>query len=324
MANQLTDCYPEEILTNFPDNSLHQIPEDCLGGSSSDTPGGEGCLSKWQTKKDEAKSSLDIANAKVSNATKKVANAMHWEAKIKIYWENIEKTNELADKVARELKMLKTYVSTFCENAGCMVEALEILYCEVRSIYDPCVNEMVTLIDKINKCLGCITDPAFDRSQGITKAIDAYAAKLQELADLQKEALTKIVKALECANIIYYTICDPEVDKHDFKCDSLQNEIDELLTNFGDCKDCEGSEDGNSCEPLECTSVNKKLEPIPVMPLCKDPYFDKTKGEYESAKTDRETAKNELDTEKEIQQAALMCFNGVTNAIIASKNAKAG
>lgn len=325
MAKQLIECYPKEVNADFlEDYSVHQISKDCTGEGDSGSGGDNDCLSKWKDKKEEANSKLEIANAAVSKATKKVENIMHWEAKLKVYWESIEKTDEIANKVAREIYILKCYVESFCTNAECMVEALEILYCETRTIYDPCVNEMVILIDRINKCLVCITDPAFDRSQGITKAIDAYAAKLKELADLQKDALTKIVKALECANIIFYTICDTTDKKQDFKCDSLEKEIEALLINFGNCQECSDDDEGISCDPLICTSMCKNLEPIPVMPLCKDPYFKETQSEYEQAKKDREEAKNELDKAKEEQQAAFMYFSGVSKAIEASNKAKAG
>jgi len=206
-----------------------------------------------------------------------------------------------------------------------MVEALELLYCEVLSIYNPCVNEMMTLMEKIDKCLKCITDPKFDRSVGITKAIDIYFMKLKELADLQKEALEKIIKALEVANIIVYCLCavkDKE-NQQDFVCDALEQELERMLEYFGNCLDCDGDKDPMKCEPLRCDLIDKELSPVPVMPICKNPYFKTTKSEYDDARGKAKEAKDTLDSAKKKYGSAFACYNGVKNAMEASKAAKA-
>lgn len=316
-------CYPDNFPFDFPTNSVHDVTA-CIDDTNPGNSGGDDCLSKWKTQKDQAKSDLDLANAEVESAKKRVENAAHWEQKLKVYCDNIEKTDELANKVTRELKTLKDQICVFCFNADCMVQALEILYCETREIYDPCVNEMVKLIDKINKCLSCITDSGFDRSVGITKAIDEYAAKLKELADLQKDALTKIIKALEIANIIFYALCEtPTKKEQDFKCDSLEKELEELCYNFGDDIKCDAP-NGNACEPLTCEAMCKDLTPVPVFPLCKDEYYTETKAQYVAIKTESTAAKDDLDQKKETQKKAFLTYNGIQNAIEAANNAKAG
>lgn len=231
---------------------------DCEWQDNANCPPGEDCIEKWINEKAARKKDLDVAIARLENAKKNLAYIEAWERRLKLYFDGIEKTADLADKVCREAKTTIRQFEKICQNADKSVTAIQILYCEVEKVFrnenNVDVETLTSMMEGIMKCLRCITDPGLIRDRGIVKALEAFDAKLKELAALQLDAMKKILEALKCANLLYHALCDipcrdendspiPVTDCQDYGCDSLMSELRELQACFGTCnepEDCNG------------------------------------------------------------------------------------
>ncbi len=326
----INTCY------NFnPDSPVHT---DCVPNTPPGGNAGDDCVTKWKDEKDIAGENLKRAIANVQKYSEALKYALEWEAKLKLYFDNIYKTSELSDKVARETKGFKTHVTKVCINAECLVKAIEMLFCEVRAIYEPCVRELVDIMNKVYDCLKCNTDPALDRGTGILKTLAEYGMKLREIEALQFDTLKKVVEALKCANILFYSICKGE-KQEEYGCDALINELEVLIENFGNCIPCDSTTVPTPAPALCCKMppencapdssaatpyININLAPIPLFPLCKDPYYLSTEIQYSKAQADKTTAKNCLDEAKEAKESAQACYASLVDAIKKSEDAKNG
>ena len=343
------DCY-REGKHDFSNCECQEPP----GGSN-----GDDCIGKWKSGKATAEKNLKKAIAEVESKSEALKYAEEWEAKLKLYFDNIYTTAELADKVARELEAFKCQTQNVCKNAECTITALEILFCEVREIFEPCLRYLIELMDEVNACLKCITDPGLVRDEGILKVLAEYDMKLRELEGLQLDTLKKIIEALKCANILFYTICSIDEEENSSKagkevfiCDSLQDELKLLCKTFGmdPEKVCapnsstpndskgekeEGEEDNSyahkvwECENLtkDCDDSNAEkltLGPAPRFPLNCDPYYINTECQHGIAQDEKETKKAELSDAKKAKEAAQSCFDSLVLAIDTAESAKRG
>lgn len=241
---------------------------------------GMDCISKWKIDKVNQKRNLDSAIADAEVAKNDLKLAEEWEQRIKSYCDGIEKTAELADKVCRELKTVIVQLEKICKNASQSVTAIKILFCEVEKVFrnnegenkGQDVETLTSMMEDIMKCLKCITDPGLVRDKGIILALNEFDAKLKELAALQLDALKKILEVLKCANLLYYSLCDPECKDtvdcddqgkqcQDYPCDSLISELKKLHYCFGNCEnreDCEEKPCGDRKSSSSQTGENSE------------------------------------------------------------------
>ncbi len=244
---------------------------------------GVDCISKWKIDKADQKIKLDSAIADAEVAKNNLKLAEEWEQRVKSYCDGIEKTAELADKVCREVNTVIKQLEKICKNAGQTVTTIKILFCEVEKVFKNIKSEdvetLTTMMENIMKCLKCITDPGLVRDKGIVLAITEFDTKLKELAALRLEALKKILDVLKCANLLYYSLCEPKcADRkgnddcdapddqcQDYPCDSLFSELKLLHYCFGNCenpKDCAekpcGDNNANVRKPSEHTESSSK------------------------------------------------------------------
>jgi len=89
---------------------------DCLPETPSNGNAGDDCIAKWEDKKAKAEQELKTSIAELQKRSDALKYAQEWEMRLKIYFDNIYKTAEYSDKVAREIKGFCAQVSkVFCK-----------------------------------------------------------------------------------------------------------------------------------------------------------------------------------------------------------------
>jgi hypothetical protein len=336
---------------------------DCELQGNDNCPPGEGCIEKWKNEKADIKKELDVSIAELENAKKSLAHIEAWERRLKLYFDGIKKTAELADKVCRETKTTITQFKKICKNSNKSGIAIRILFCEVENVFRNENNEdvetLTTMMEGIMKCLRCITDPGLIRDRGIVKALEEFDAKLKELSALQLDTMKKTIEALKCANLLYHALCELDCkdegngcDCQDYSCDSLLSEIQELQACFGTCKDDEDCEQPGSSsdtvsdssgdnqdhwskccskdgQPWECKLAcepqldTPTLLPLPIFPLKSSDYYNHTEAQWVCAEDEKEKAKCNLDKAKAEKDSLQACYDSLVEAIKAAEQAKA-
>ena len=327
-------CFEENI------NRAARI-EECKCNERPPGQGGSGCIGKWKDEKDKAKRVLDEAIATVQAESDALKYALEWEGKLKSYFDSIYKSAEAADKLARQIKGFKAQVGLVCINAECTTQALEQLFCQVKEIFEPCVRELTTVMDRVIECLRCITDPALVRDEGILKVLQEFYLKLRELAAMQVDCLKLIIEALKCANILYYAICPATGDKateEEYRCDSLRDELNAMCEMLGvsikDDVDDAHCDDDPITKALSCAllsvdckddaSPSLELVPVPKFPLTEDLYYTNTECQYQKAQEDKNAKKENLDKAKKEKEGAQACYDSLVRAIETAEKTKIG
>ncbi|MBL7828073.1 MAG: hypothetical protein JNJ57_15690 [Saprospiraceae bacterium] len=300
------------------------VHTNCPPPSSGPGNTSDNCVEKWRQEKDAAKRDLDQKIAEVDQAKKELENAIAWEGKLKTWYDNVVKTAELSDKLRRELSVMISQVEKLCENSACTVEALKCLYFMVETIYNESVSSILNILELLQKCIRCISNPQLIRDKGITKAINDLEIKIKELDALHLDALKKVIEALKCALILQYSLCeDPDVAQ-DFSGDALLCDLYDLEQSLGGPmpdasgnlpkpRNCKASDLDSG--PWACCVNEEELVDRPTFPLEEDDYYRDIEGQYDQAKTDKNDAKDKYDNLKKQKEAKQACYESLSGAI---------
>lgn len=303
-------------MATIQENKTGTKHKDCLPAPGSGNGTADTCVEKWKDKKDVAKRDLDEIIAEAEQAKKALEYAVAWESKLKWYFGNIEKTAELSDNLRRELSVMIAQVERVCKNAECTVEALKCLYCQVQNVYTESATSLVAILELLQKCIKCITDPALVRDKGITKAISDLEIKVKELDALYLDSIKKVIEALKCALVLFHSICEDHVRDEDYETDSLHSELEGLYDRLA----------GNKVvsDALECVATSQKLEPIPSFPLKQDQYYTSVVDQFANAQAATGTARDEYDRLKKEKEGLQACYNSLVDAIQTADKTKSG
>ena len=163
----------------------------------------QGYIDRLVEAQKDAEGKLKEMNAYYSSASAAFNDAKTWEDKIKIYWDNIKNTEDLADTIIADLEKLDIQVECVCSNASGYVEAVKILVCCVKEVggglemLNDDFRDLMTRIDCVKS-----KEPSLDSSKSILKCLDEYRIKLEAALASALEALKVALELLKCANLI--------------------------------------------------------------------------------------------------------------------------
>ncbi len=286
------------------------------------------CLSTWKEELRKTSNALKIEQAKSDKAQITYANASVWESKLKSYWTNIQKSNEIGIKISDELKSFKKHTDIVCQKTDCSVQALELIFCLIKEFFE-CTDDLKEKVSDLQKQIECRNEPGLNpQSSKVLQCLKNFSDKLDLAIAGQQELIKMVINVVKCAIQIHESICSTPC--------GLRELLVKLIDIFEGCGDQEEvqvsskkghkHEDHHKDEDPECgpdNSCNAKLEPVPVMPISDDPYYTGTEDQYNKAKSEKETYKKEADEAKEKTETLASFKKSLEDAIAAAVEAKA-
>ena len=284
-----------------------------------------------ENKLKDAENRLREMNAYYQSALNAYNEAKTWEDKIKIYWENIQRTEDLADVVVADLEKLTNQIDCVCYNADQYTQAVRVLICCVKDtglVLEYITTEMRDLMARID----CVKskEPALDSSKSILKCLDDYRTKLDAALKQTLETLKLALNLLKTAQLVLN-------EKR-----GLEDFIAYLWVNGGgraaaenvppatevdsDCfyvpDDTEPT--AGSCPPIEYT---KPCQPPAeskgvTLAIEQHTYYVNTGTQFSSARETRQAVEDQLHQAQQIRDGAQAKRDSVFKALADAKKAK--
>jgi hypothetical protein len=294
---------------------------------------GSDCLEGWKADLETAVNDLKKSEAETLKAETTYANATQWEAKLRGWQDSLEQTAELTVMLEAELSIFKTHIGLVSKSTDSIVQAIEILYCQVKKVfYDPdstgtpCVENISHAIRGLQEAVYCLGNPPnLNKNGGFLKKVSELEAKLKAVEDVREDILKKLIALVQSINLMETAICDG---------DGLQGIITMLHCEFsgGDTSD----ESNNSLEPLSmptncgCHSADEtehscdsSLTPIIKFPLLENDDFVKSVIQKHSASmSEKDSAATDYSQKRQKRDRLLARKNGLEKAILAATAAK--
>ncbi|MBK6931909.1 MAG: hypothetical protein IPH12_14010 [Saprospirales bacterium] len=267
-------------------------------GNGTPTPGGD-CIDDWKEKLKEVTNEYNLISAQTDRAEEVYRLAAAWEAKLNTWFANINAANEKALTVVEELGIFIAQVDILCRNSECTAEALELLLCQVKSLFDlfytypnQTPSGLKDLVVELKEQIDCLKDLSPTAKEEMLKCIADYEAKLAAVCGLQDAVLKKVVEALKCANLLHTSICS--------EC-GLKKYLEDLQTEFAGTPDSDERhagcppEESADTTPFPCDETAAK--PEPVFPISESDYYKDTATQKDQA----------ITKTQELKEAWLIC-----------------
>ena len=293
--------------------------KECCDLSTQDDPGGcDCCYDKWRIELKEVNTKYSAAVEAASQLKSQLAVITDRRDKLKNWYDELTKVNELARQLCDQLDIILTQSKKIAINSSLTVEAIKKLYCMFRDFYMQ-IDLIKTKYDRLINCIKCLNNPALAPGQGIMKALEEYGKKL-EIVIATRDAIIKAlmeVMAIACRiknNIEenYGLVTVIKAWKVVFKC------WISCKDNNGPCDDDEEEEENEKHtdeEEGENCLGSCKLDPVFIFPICKDDYYKCLDDMYLADKAAAEKLNEDLLKENKKKESLLACKQSLEAAI---------
>ena len=268
-----------------------------------------GCIKSWEEDLKKTTNKLKRVSAEKNRYSDKFTNAANWEDKLKRYWDGILVTEELAKKVASEIDLFKDHTAKVCDNTDCTVDAVKILFCYVRDLFQ-CTDELNEYIAVLLTEIKCL-DPSLNaKSSIIIGCLKSISDKLNEAILKQQEVLKKMIQILQYTFLLHESICSPHCSLK-WQLGKLSELFPKTNGNWDDRDDCQVNE-----------SCNASIEPRPELPIGKDVFYNLTKNQHGQSVLEKDRIRKELDEWRLACEALLSCQASLKEALDTSRAVK--
>lgn len=265
------------------------------------------CLEDWENDLKDVTNKLKMAQCKKTGITNKNTNALVWHAKLNMFWDSMQHTDELLDAVSVQLDLFIEQTDLICSNIDCSKMAIQILFCKLRRIFECTDRLRECLIDFFMK-VDCLGDENInEKNSFIVACLKSLHDKLELAVAKQFELLKLFIEILKCIEELEQAICHDEC--------GVSGHLDHLAEIF--TRTCEESV---SCDLDK--SCDDKIEPKPVIPLECERVYVFTSRQRELAAEEKKEIKNELDQICKEYEALASCERSLSEAVESSKAAQ--
>jgi len=272
------------------------------------------CSLTWKDQLKQAKNGYAVQKSLTDKAYVEYTNSAVWENKLKVYWDNIQATNELGKKISNELLLFKKHTDRVCTNTQCTVEALEYLFCIVKDFFD-CTDQLKGELSDLQKLIDCLNNPDLKPGSSIIlTCLKDFSDKLDAAIAGQHDLLKMVINVLKCARQLHESVCSTDC--------SLTTQLDDLICLFNTPEsEGEAASDDHDCGDSS-QSCHGMLKPKPAMPLEDDPYYKKTKDQFEKSEQETDQLESDYNAAREEAEKILSYKNSLMDAINAAEAAK--
>ncbi|MEM6346557.1 MAG: hypothetical protein AAF927_21900 [Bacteroidota bacterium] len=269
------------------------------------------CITTWKQELAVAQQGLARATAQYNAASRRYTGAKEWVDQLSTYWDNIQKTDELAKAVLDQLPPFMEHAETLTSNTEHTVKAARILICDLEDVID-CADELQKLIkDLMDVIKGLETQKLATKPMKILPVLESLSTKFNEAYQGIIDSILKAIDVLDGSDQLHYSL---------EKYAGLIRNLEEIKNQF-DKPDpptyCTHAPNNNSCQD----ELNSK----PVFSLAdnKNVYYLTTKEQFEKACDEIAEIEAEKVSAEARKKAFQACVDSLSNAINTAETAKA-
>ena len=293
--------------------------KECCDQSTQDDPGGcDCCYDKWKAELKEVNTRYSGAVEAASQLKSQLAVIIERRDKLKNWYDELTKANELARQFCDQLEIILTQSKKIATNTSLTVEAIKKLYCMFRDFYMQ-IDLIKTKYDRLINCIKCLNNPALASGKGIMKALEEYGKKLDIVIATRDAIIKALLEVMAIACRITNNI------EENYGLITVIKEWKAVFKCWISCKDdngpCDDDDDekedehpGNEEEEENCLG-SCKLDPVFLFPICKDDYYKCLDDMYLADKADAEKLNEDLLKENKKKESLLACKLSLEAAI---------
>ena len=284
--------------------------ECCTKDPSETPPGCDCCYDTWKEELIVVKRNYNKANEEAIQANERYKFIVWQRDKFKAWLDDLIKTHQLSQDICNQFEVTISQTEKICTNSDKTVDAIEILFCMVRDLYEQ-VDLILTIYNQIDACIKCINSEELPENSGIRKCLKIYWEKLDAVIKTRNEVIKALMKAIRDANVLHESICS------DFGLIAVITEWEDILNCKEQCNGGQPPEDPCKEQVKDHTQAVVECALIPVLtfPICNDSYYAWVKKHYE----DDVKAANDLATElvaaNKKKEALAACQNSLIAAL---------
>lgn len=282
------------------------------------------CIEFWESELAQVDNVLRVVQAEKEDAERVKNCITDWEGVLKVYWENVELTHKNAKSCSKKIWRLKKLTRRVKRLTKGTVDVTEMAYCMVLDYFksmDKLKQDIANLITEIE----CLDNPDIVNSSLVLKNIKDLNTQVTAAKSTQSNTINAALEVMEKARGLDTSLGNAEgtnptersglmwllvMLQRMFRTDMRQPAVAGEGTSYGE--GCH--EPQNSCDA--------SIEPKPVLPLEKDPYYEKTKKQYEKAQGEQDAAEETYDEASMKESQLLSAKASLVNAIREAKSAK--
>ncbi|MEL7531494.1 MAG: hypothetical protein AAFN10_09315 [Bacteroidota bacterium] len=269
------------------------------------------CISTWKQELEQAQVGLSIATAKYNAASRRYAGAKEWVDELAIYWDNIQKTDELAKAVLYQLPDFMAHAETLTKNTENTVKATKILICDLEDVID-CADELQKLIKGLMDVIkGLETQKLATKPMKILPVMESLSTKFNEAYELIIQSIIKAIEVLDGSDQLHHSL-----EKHNGLIRNLE-EIEKQFSASDYPVYCRHAPNDSPCQDGQIKM------PIFSLKENNDPYYCDTEAQYKKAAKEIAAIESERVASEARKKAYQACVDSLTNAINTAETAKA-
>jgi hypothetical protein len=263
----------------------------------------------------------------------------------KTWIDELVKAENLSAEVCYQLRLIALQSDKIWFNSCKSVQAIEILFCMIRDIFNQ-IDNIKLIYDSLQNCITRVNDPSLIPNQGILQNLNDYKLKLDAVIKLRDDILKSIIDAIRLSNLIRNNIstkeCPAPGDNYnpclpnDEPCISIEGEayygfktiICEWYNAFACASDCsdapvqQGPAKYSHTGPRQQQTSNDSeeccLEPTFDFPICNNAFKSEVEGWLANDELMIRDLTDKLNKVKIDKETLLACKTSLDNAIKAT------
>lgn len=284
---------------------------DCCPVPPTGDPGGSDCCyDSWKEQLDRVNRKFREADEKAKCLQRQLDSALMFRDKYKAWFEDLSRTNELAEYICQHMHVFASQVDNICCTTQNSAQAINLLFCMVRDFYIR-VDKLKEEYDNLINCIKCLNRP--ELNGGIIDCLGEYYKKLEAVINTRDKIVELLVKALKLAFEINSSICSRYgLQKlilewqHTLNCRWVATDEDQYK---GKHKPDKGDRDCRLPETCE-------LLPMLTFPLKSDPYYNDLKQDRQYWEDRIEELNDKLLTANKEKEVLLANKSNLEKAIL--------
>lgn len=292
----------------------------CCDDPAAPQPDNDDCVSQWQRKLNETSNELARAQATYGSLRDEHTNAVAWEQRLKTYWEAVGQTERLVADMVQEIDLFVDFARQVCLHSGYVVEAAQILTCDIWQTYQ-CNHRLKEAIARLINDIKCLSDAKLTPTVPVMKALADFEKKVDEAETALTKAITEVLKLLYGVLELSTAVCadcrpeddgcgpDEECCRKGLVANLLQ--LQALLDN-GPTLDVPAL-----TSPCDSTGGCETL-----LPLSQNVYYTRTETQYNAAKTRSVALRGEASEAQKEMDSLAGTKKGLEGAIKAALDAQ--
>ena len=286
----------------------------CCVEDPNEPPSCDCCYNTWEKELKESNLEFSQVTEEAKQISEKYKYITLERDKFKEWLDDLIKANQLANDVCGQFQVISAQLEKICTNSEKSVEAIEILFCMVRDLFEQ-IDLIVSLYNEVDACIKALNREELPEDSGIRKCLKVFMEKVDAVVKLRDELIKALMKIIRDAKVLHAGICS------DF---GIEVWVAEWLGILNCDEDC----DKNNTTPVEdpCKEIVKDandgmkncvLIPMLTFPICNDNYYRWVKKKYEDDVNDANDVAKELVEANKRKEAIAACKASLTAALAA-------